>query len=164
MARKVFYSFCYGDDINRCMVVRNRWVTYGNQIQSGIIDKAEFEKIKRTGDQAVYRWINKQLEGTSVTVVLLGTNMLSRKFVQYEICESIKRGNAIVGIHINNIRDMLTGQVSARCNIHSAIGEYNDGTPAYFDSFCDEIHDYLNENGYSNLNSWVENAARRKGK
>lgn len=105
MARKVFYSFCYGDDINRCMVVRNRWVTYGNQIQSGIIDKAEFEKIKRTGDQAVYRWINKQLEGTSVTVVLLGTNTLSRKFVQYEICESIKRGNAIVGIHINNIRD-----------------------------------------------------------
>lgn len=44
MARKVFYSFCYSDDINRCMVVRNRWLTYGNQIQSGIIDKAEFEK------------------------------------------------------------------------------------------------------------------------
>ena len=44
------------------------------------------------------------------------------------------------------------------------IQEYNDGTPAYFDSFCDEIHDYVNENGYSNLNSWVENAARRKGK
>ena len=88
----------------------------------------------------------------------------AKSLVQYEICESIKRGNAIVGIHINNIRDMLTGQVSARCNIHSAIGEYNDGTPAYFDSFCDEIHDYVNENGYSNLNSWVENAARRKGK
>ena len=51
MARKVFYSFCYGDDINRCMVVRNRWVTYGNQIQSGIIDKAEFEKIKRTTER-----------------------------------------------------------------------------------------------------------------
>lgn len=50
MARKVFYSFCYSDDINRCMVVRNRWVTYGNQIHSGIIDKAEFEKIKRTGE------------------------------------------------------------------------------------------------------------------
>lgn len=164
MARKVFYSFCYEDDINRCMVVRNRWVTYGNQIQSGIIDKAEFEKIKRTGEQAVYRWIDKQLEGTSVTVVLLGTNTLSRKFVQYEICESIKRGNAIVGIHINNIRDMTTGQVSARCNVHFVIGEYNDGTPAYFDSFCNEIHDYVNEDGYSYLDSWVENAARKKGK
>lgn len=164
MARKVFYSFCYSDDINRCMVVRNRWVTYGNQIHSGIIDKAEFEKIKRTGEQAVYNWIDKQLEGTSVTVVLLGANTLSRNFVQYEIRESIKRGNAIVGVYINNIRDLSTGQISARCNIHSVIREYNDGTYAYFDSFCDELHDYVNENGYSNLDKWVESAARKKGK
>lgn len=164
MARKVFYSFCYSDDVNRCMVVRNRWLTYGNQIQSGIIDKAEFEKIKRTGDQAVHNWIDKQLDGTSVTVVLLGTNTLSRKFVQYEICESVKRGNAIVGIHINNIKDMVTGKISAKCNTHTIIGEYSNGVPAYFDSFCDEIHDYINENGYSNLDKWVESAARKKGK
>ena len=62
MARSVFYSFCYSDDINRTMVVRNRWVTQGNQTVSGIIDKAEFEKLKRTGDKAVYNWIDKQLE------------------------------------------------------------------------------------------------------
>lgn len=86
MARKVFYSFCYGDDINRCMVVRNRWVTYGNQIQSGIIDKAEFEKIKRTGDQAVYRWINKQLEGTSFNIsqALVNAKNLKSFFVSTE--------------------------------------------------------------------------------
>lgn len=164
MARKVFFSFCYSDDINRCMVVRNRWVTYGNQIYSGIIDKAELEKIKRTGEQAVHNWIDKQLEGTSVTVVLLGENTLSRDFVQYEIRESIKRGNAIVGIYINNIRDLSTGQKSKRCNIHSVIREYNDGTYAYFDSYCDEIHDYVEENGYSNLDKWVESAAGKKGK
>ena len=41
---------------------------------------------------------------------------------------------------------------------------YNDGTPAHFDSFCDELHDYVNENGYSNLDKWVESAARKKGK
>lgn len=164
MARKVFYSFCYDDDINRCMIVRNRWVTYSNQIESGIIDKAEFEKLKRTGDQAVYNWINKQLEGTSVTVVLLGANTLSRNFVQYEIRESIIRGNAIVGVYINNIEDMVTRRCSARCNLHSAIGQYEDGTPAYFDSFCDEIHDYVSEHGYSNLDKWVESAAKKKGK
>lgn len=164
MARKVFYSFCYSDDINRCMVVRNRWLTYGNQIQSGIIDKAEFEKIKRTGDQAVYNWIDKQLKDTSVTIVLLGTNTLSRKFVQYEICESIKRGNAIVGIYINGIRDMITGQTTKKSNTHIAIGKYSGNIPAYFDSFCDEIHDYVTENGYSNLDKWVESAVRKKGK
>lgn len=84
--------------------------------------------------------------------------------MQYEIRESIKRGNAIVGVYINNIKDLSTGRISARCNIHAVIGVYNDGTYAYFDSFCDEIHDYVNENGYSNLDKWVETAARKKGK
>lgn len=164
MARRVFYSFCYSDDINRTMVVRNRWVTQGNQTISGIIDKAEFEKLKRTGDKAVHNWIDKQLEGTSVTVVLLGTNTLTRPFVQYEICESIKRGNAVIGIHVHNIKDMLTGWTSSKCNTHAVIGHYNDNTPAYFDNINQGIYDYILENGYANLGAWVENAAKKKGK
>lgn len=63
MARKVFYSFHYDKDISRVMTVRNRWVTQGGQMASQIIDKAEFESLKRQGDDAVKRWINKQLEG-----------------------------------------------------------------------------------------------------
>lgn len=164
MARKVFYSFCYSDDINRTMVVRNRWVTKGTQSISGVIDKAEFEKIKRTGDKAVCNWIDRQLEGTSVTVVLLGTNTLSRKFVQYEIRESYRRGNAIVGVHINSIKDMSTGRESLRCNVHAPVGYYDNGTTAYFDEICDGIYDYVSGNGYENLGAWVESAAQRKGK
>lgn len=164
MARSVFYSFCYSDDINRTMVVRNRWVTQGNQIISGIIDKAEFEKLKRTGDTAVHNWIDKQLEGTSVTVVLLGTNTLTRPFVQYEICESIKRGNAVIGVYVHNIKDMITGLTSSKCNTHSVIGHYNDNTPAYFDNISDGTYDYIIENGYENLRVWVEDAAKKKGK
>ena len=164
MARKVFYSFCYSDDINRTMVVRNRWVTQGGQLASGIIDKAEFEKIKKQGDKAVYDWIDKQLVGTSVTVVLLGTNTLSRKFVHYEICESIKRGNAILGVHINSIKDMVTGSTSHKCNTHTIIGYYNDGSGAYFDKISDGIYDYVADNGYTYLDTWVERAAQRKGK
>lgn len=164
MARSVFYSFCYSDDINRTMVVRNRWVTQGNQTISGIIDKAEFEKLKRISDKAVHNWIDKQLEGTSVTVVLLGTNTLTRPFVQYEICESIKRGNAVIGVHINNIRDMITGSTSSKCNLHSVIGQYEDNTPAYFDNHNDGVYDYILDNGYENLGKWVESAAKKKGK
>ncbi|ACD24082.1 hypothetical protein FDE76_16205 [Clostridium botulinum] len=164
MARSVFYSFCYSDDINRTMVVRNRWVTHGGQVVSGIIDKAEFEKLKRTGDKAVYSWIDNQLEGTSVTVVLLGTNTLKRPFVQYEICESIKRGNAVIGVHVNNIKDMQTRQISLKCNVHTAIGQYNDNSPAYFDKHNDGIYDYMSDNGHENLGQWVESAAKKKGK
>ena len=105
MARRVYFSFHYANDINRSMIVRNSWVTQGKEA-AGFFDKAEFEKIKKTGDKAVHRWINSQLNGTSVTVVLIGRETLNRPFVQYEICESINRGNAIIGVYIHNIKDM----------------------------------------------------------
>ena len=69
MARRVFFSFHYDNDINRSMTVRNSWVTQGKEA-AGFVDKAEFEKIKRTGKTAVHNWIDNQLNGTSVTVRL----------------------------------------------------------------------------------------------
>ena len=72
MARRVFFSFHYDNDINRSMTVRNSWVTQGKEA-AGFVDKAEFEQTKRKGNQAVYNWIDKQLKGTSVTVVFIYT-------------------------------------------------------------------------------------------
>ena len=128
MARRVFFSFHYDNDINRSMIVRNSWVTQGKEA-AGFIDKAEFEKMKRKGEKEVYKWIDKQLEGTSVTVVLIGAETLSRPFVQYEICKSLQRGNAVIGVYINWIRDMRTLKISAKGNIHTVIGYYEDGSP-----------------------------------
>ena len=51
MARRVFFSFHYDNDINRSMTVGNSWVTQGKEA-AGFIDKAEFEQIKLKGDQA----------------------------------------------------------------------------------------------------------------
>lgn len=163
MARRVFFSFHYENDINRSMTVRNSWVTQGKEA-AGFVDKAEFEQIKRQGDAAVHRWIDRQLEGTSVTVVLIGSETLTRPFVQYEICESLKKGNAVIGVHINGIRDMRTSMTSSRGNTHSVIGYYKDGTPAYFDQVCDGIHDYVRDNGYINMGRWIEMAAQAHGK
>ncbi len=164
MARNVFYSFHYSNDINRVMVVRNRWVTQGGQTISGVIDRADFETIKRKGDKAIHKWIDSQLQGTSVTVVLVGSETLKRPFVQYEICESIKRGNAIIGVYINKIADMQSRLTSSSCNPHTVIGYYQNNVPAYFDNVCDGIYDYVLDNGYLNLGSWVEKAAKSKGK
>lgn len=164
MARNVFYSFQYSNDINRVMIVRNRWVTQGGQIISGVIDSADFETIKRQGDNAVHKWIDSQLQGTTVTVVLIGSETLNRPFVQYELCESLKRGNAIIGVYINGLKDMRTGFTSSRCNPHTIIGYYQNNSPAYFDEICDGLFDYNLGNGYANLGSWVEKAAKSKGK
>ncbi|MCH0018293.1 TIR domain-containing protein, partial [Enterococcus faecium] len=70
MVRRVFFSFHYAD-VTRAMVVRNSWTLRGTK-EAGFVDKAEFEKVKRNGDIAIKNWIDNQLIGTSVTVVLIG--------------------------------------------------------------------------------------------
>ena len=59
--RRVFFSFKYYPDVSRAMVVRNSWVTQGKEA-AGFIDAADFEEIKRRGDQAIMSWIDAQLK------------------------------------------------------------------------------------------------------
>lgn len=67
MARRVFFSFHYERDIWRVNQVRHTWVTKGDIEEAGYIDAADFEKVERQGEEAVKRWIDNQLKGTSVT-------------------------------------------------------------------------------------------------
>ena len=107
MARRVFFSFHYERDVWRAFIVRNSWVTKGNFESAGFIDAVEFEKIKRQGDESIKRWINEQLEGTSVTVVLIGSETYLRDWVRYEIVKSFDRGNALLGVYIHNIKNQF---------------------------------------------------------
>ena len=72
MARHDFFSFHYQRDIMRVSQVRNSWVTKNNGTTAGFWDAANWESVKRGGDAAIKRWIEEQLDGTSVTVVLIG--------------------------------------------------------------------------------------------
>ena len=155
MARYVFYSFHYQKDISRVMVVRNRWVTHKDQMASGIIDHADFEKLQRKGNKAVENWIDKQMEGTTATIVLIGEETLKRPYVQYEIKESIRRGNAVIGVYINKLKDFAE-KTSKACSAHTEIGKNYNGTPVYFDEIAAGIYDYVDNDGYNNLGKWVE--------
>ena len=161
MARSVFYSFHYKNDVSRANVVRNNWVTKGGQLPSGVIDHAEFEKVKQKGDKAVKDWIDEQLNGTTATVVLIGSETLSRPYVQYEVQQSYNRGNSIIGVHIHDIKD-LNGNTSASQSDYTMVDI--NGTSTFFASVADEIHDYVLEDGYNNLAAWVENAVRKHGR
>ncbi len=146
MARQAFFSFKY-KDVSRAMIVRNSWVTQGKQA-SGFIDAADFEEVKRKGDTAIKNWIDKQLEGTSVTVVLVGGKTCSSRWVKYEIKKSIERGNGLLGIDISKIKD-LQGNTSERC------GKIPNGYNFYL---------WNNNDGYNNMGDWIENAARDAGR
>lgn len=104
MARRCFFSFHYQDVIDfRANVVRNHNVTKADN--GGFFDASIWESAKKQGDIALKRLINGGLENTSVTAVLIGSHTCARRWVRYEIMKSIERGNAVVGIHINGIRD-----------------------------------------------------------
>jgi MTH538 TIR-like domain (DUF1863). len=160
MARRVFFSFHYENDINRTMVVRNSWVLRGVE-QAGFKDKAEFEEVKRRGKKAIENWIDEQLKGTTVTVVLIGEETLERPYVQYEICQSLNKGNSIIGVKINNIKDMRTQLASKKGNTHTVIGNKN-GENVCFDNIAYGIYDYINDDGYNNFGKWIENAANNR--
>lgn len=163
MARRVFFSFHYEKDINRSMVVRNSWLIPGKEAV-GFVDKAEFESIKKQGERAVRNWIDQQLQGTSVTVVLIGAETLERPFVQYEIRQSIKKGSAVLGVFIHNIKDMKSEETSEKGDIHTVIGYRANGNPVYFDEICDGVYDYCLNKGYKNLGNWIEDAVCSKEK
>jgi hypothetical protein len=147
MARRVFFSFKYKQDVSRAMVVRNSWVTQGKEA-AGFIDAANFEKLKKQGDTAIKNWIDKQLEGTSVTVVLVGEKTCGSRWVRYEIEKSKQIGNGLLGIDISKIKD-LQGNTTGRC------GQIPKGYKFYL---------WNNENGYKNMGDWIEKAANDAGR
>src|SRR5262245_35159337 len=104
MAKRVFFSFYYQDVIDfRVNVVRQHWVTKPDRESAGFFDASIWESAKTTGNTAVKRLVNSGLDGTSVTAVLIGTLTYERPWVRYEIMKSFRKGNTLVGIHINGI-------------------------------------------------------------
>jgi len=104
MAYKVFFSFHYQRDLWRVNVVRNSGAIEG-VAAAGFHDESLWEEARKKGDDAVKRLINDGLNGTSVTAVLIGAETAGRRYVSYEIERSVARGNGILGIRINNIKD-----------------------------------------------------------
>lgn len=52
MARRVFFSFYYENDLSRALVVKNNWALKENE-ESGFINKGDFERIKRDGEESI---------------------------------------------------------------------------------------------------------------
>lgn len=105
MAARVFFSFHYEDvKTFRANVVRNHSITK-ERGEAGFFDASIWEDAKKHGDDAVKRLINSNLENTSVTCALIGTETWRRRWVRYELLKSYDRGNPLLGVHINGVPD-----------------------------------------------------------
>lgn len=148
MARTVFFSFHYQRDIWRVNQIRSIPNVTGNAA-AGFKDASLWEESKKKGDDVIMRMIDKALEGTTVTVILIGSKTAGRKFINYEIKKSLERGNGLVGIQIHEIgnHNQETDEVGA--------------TPKGIEEAGFKVYKYLN---VSKLAERIEEAAKLAGK
>ncbi|WP_446788081.1 TIR domain-containing protein [Macellibacteroides fermentans] len=160
MGRRVFFSFHYERDAWRAAQVRNSGVTKND---AGFIDSVDWEEVKRKGDRAVKEWIDGQLKGTSVTVILIGNQTADRKYVQYEIKKSVEKGNGFLGIRIHDLEDKdkktdLTGK-----NPLTQFYYMKDNKKVILSDIY-RTYSWKRDSGYKNFGKWIEEAASIAGK
>jgi hypothetical protein len=102
--RRTFFSFHFQNDIWRANVVRNAHAVDA-VARVPFTDASLWEEAKKKSDEAIYKMIDSALIGTTVTVVLIGSDTANRKFVKYEIAQSKARGNGLLGVRIHNIEN-----------------------------------------------------------
>jgi hypothetical protein len=148
MTRRVFFSFHYEEDIFRVNVIRKSGVVSGNAA-AGFQDASLWEKTKKQGGEPVKRLIDEGLWGTSVTCVLIGQKTASRKYVTYEIEQSVTKGNGLFGIHINDIKDIKGNTNFWRGDVPAALVKHD--APVYdwdqrsFSNWTEQAYQRANE-------------------
>lgn len=158
MARQTFFSFRYKKDNWRASIVRNSYVTQDRKA-SGFFDSADWEEVKKKKDSDIENWIDEQLKGTSVTVVLIGTDTYGKKWINYEIKASHNKGNGMLGIYIHNVKDSQ-GKTTTKGNNPFTYYEFKkEGKVITY-----PVYDYVNNDGYNNMGDWIETAAKLAGK
>lgn len=158
MARQSFFSFRYKKDSWRAGIVRNSWVTQDRK-SAGFFDTAEWEEVKKKSDSAIETWIDGQLNGTSVTVVLIGVDTAGKKWINYEITASHKKGNGMLGIYVHNIKDSNSNVTAKGLNPFDNWTFKKSGAVITY-----PVYDWVADNGYKKMGDWIENAAKAAGK
>lgn len=163
MTRRVFFSFHYEGDAWRAGQVRNSWVVKQDHESAGFVDAAAWEVVKKKGKESIEKWINDQLNGTSVTVVLIGAETANREYVGYEIVQSHKKGNGMLGIYIHNMKDSNSLTSAAGKNPFANWQTTENGKTTNLGDIY-PTYDWVNDSGRENIEKWIEAAAKKAGR
>ena len=194
--RKVFFSFNW-EDARSANQIRDVLLSRGRCSDAGVVDEKEVKQLKRGTEQEIKDWIKSQMQGSSVTCVLIGKNTDKSAWVKYEIEKSLRQGNGVMGVLIygldNNAGKLLSNVAVPSVNYsdndfgknikHALMSEGSGygltklvfpqlAVPAALvglafaslkpnDDY--KIYDWLEDNGYENLDDWIEQAASQVG-
>jgi len=168
MARRVFFSFHHQKDSWRASQIRNSWIGQKGDTNT-FMDAAAWEKVRRRGDDAVKAWIDKEMLGTGVTVVLIGELTATRPYVRYEIQQSVRKKKGLLGIYIHKVK--VPGRKTSRRG-HNPLHDFTvlrdhpwfgllgfKSEQRLSDMF--QTFDWVQDEGRQNMSEWIEEAARR---
>ena len=171
--RNVFFSFDY-DDAWRVSQVRNCHQVGWDGLS--FTRWSDWEQVRRQSDEAIRRWINDQLDGASVTVVVIGEETWKSRWVEYEIAESVRRRKGILGLHTNRMKgsDQLQGGPFPYTNpfMAHAARDYgrNHAVPSMLGvtppaRLSEQVRTYcwVHDGGRFNLVQWIETAIKDVG-
>ena len=147
----VFFSFHYERDIWRVNQVRNSWVTH-HPNQRPFFDKSLWDEAYGAGDWAIQELIDEALMDTEVTAVLIGQQTFGRRWVRYEIEESIRRNNALLAIEIHNCKTQL-GRRDRRGRNPFEEFDLEYDVPLY---------NWIEDDGPKEFSEWIREAPRAR--
>jgi hypothetical protein len=125
----------------------------------------DWETVTKKGDAAIQEWIDDQLCGKSVVIVLIGSKTAGRKWIKYEIKKAWEDDKALLGIYIHNLKDKDGNQSIKGSNPFSSykVGGQNmaDIVKAYDPPYTTSknVYDHIK----NNLADWIERAIEIRG-
>jgi hypothetical protein len=148
MPRRVFFSFDYQHVYKVGLITKNLSGIIPTAA-AGFVDSSDWDEKKVLGDLEVKQMIDRALEDTTVTVVFITEGAVNRKYINYEIYQSLAHGNGLVAVQIHHLPNK-DGSIDAPGDIPSQIAD--NGFRAYKYSTPDA------------LAGWIEEAALIAGK
>lgn len=164
MARKVFYSFHYQLDNWRVQQVMNMGAIEGQPLLSS----QAWEDVAKGGDAAIQEWIDDQMKGKSCNVVLIGSQTVGRKWVNYEFTKAWGDGKGVLGIYIHRLLDSNGSSASkgsnpfSRFTLNGGKVQFDAVVPVYDPSGLTSTDVYNTIK--NNIERWVEDAIGVRGR
>jgi hypothetical protein len=155
--RQVFYSFHYDNDVMRVQQIRNIGVLEGNTP----VSPNEWETIKKSGDKAVEKWINDNMNYKSCVIVLVGEETANRPWVKFEIKRAWELGKGLLGIYIHNIKDPRTGTCRQGKNPFEQFTVEGKKLSELVKCYNPSSNDAYNDIA-EHIDSWIESAIKSR--
>jgi Thoeris protein ThsB, TIR-like domain len=97
MGRRIFISFAHEDKQQAQGFALLQW---NPNVNFEFVGRHLISPVESTDETYIRSKVREKMDGTSVTVVLIGPHTAESEWVDFEIRESLERGNAVIGIRL----------------------------------------------------------------